>query len=91
MLIFFSKSWQHISGNCNCLHVNIDYSIQCKLCVSQWPVSFRHKRIVSIHILVVCMTAFNHYTVKAAIYVPEVVTHQARIWVFWLRFLFVVS
>ena len=69
MLIFFSKSWQGISGNCHCLCMNIDYLIQCRLRVSHWPVAFRHKCMVSIHILVVCMTAFNHYTVKAAEYV----------------------
>jgi hypothetical protein len=66
ILISLSKSWQGISGNCHCLHVNIDYSVQCKLHVSHWPISFRRKWMVSIHILVVCMTAFNHYTVKAA-------------------------
>ena len=68
MLILFSKCWQGISGNCHCLHMNSDYLIQCKLHVSQWPVSFRHKCMVSIHILLVCVTAFNHYTVKATKY-----------------------
>ena len=66
MLIFLSKSWQGISGNCHCLRMNIDHSVQCKLCVSHWPISFRHKCMFSIHILVVCVTACNHYTVKAA-------------------------
>ena len=66
MLIFFSKSWQGIFGNCHCLHMNIDYSVLFKMHVSHLPISFRHKCMVSIHILVICMTAFIHYTVKEA-------------------------
>ena len=51
--------------------------------VSHWPVAFRHKCVVSIHILVICMNAFNHCTVQAAKYV-----NWGSIWVFWLRFFF---
>ena len=69
MLIFFSKSWRGTSGNYHCLHMNVDFLIQCKLRVLHWPVAFRHKCMVSIYVLVICMNAFNHYTVKAAKYV----------------------